>query len=229
MTGVRAAARKEISAEIKRLARVQIASKGAANLSLREIAREMQMASSAMYRYFDSRDQLLTELIIENYDNIADAVEQADAKCARDDIRGRWLAMAESLRTWALRHPSDYGLIFGTPVPGYAAPPDTVDPGRRYTNVLLRLLVDAHAAGYVATVDIPPAKGFVKEYKHVQSNLGILLPDEMLLAGLAAWAAMFGAISFELFGHVDEVFTNPGIHYSALAHMLGEKLLGISN
>lgn len=229
MTGVRAAARKEISAEIKRLARVQIASKGAANLSLREIAREMQMASSAMYRYFDSRDQLLTELIIENYDNIADAVEQADAKCARDDIRGRWLAMAESLRTWALRHPSDYGLIFGTPVPGYAAPPDTVDPGRRYTNVLLRLLVDAHTAGYVAAVDIPPAKGFVKEYKHVQSNLGILLPDEMLLAGLAAWAAMFGAISFELFGHVDEVFTNPGIHYSALAHILGEKLLGISN
>ena len=229
MTGVRATARKEISAEIKRLARVQIASKGAANLSLREIAREMQMASSAMYRYFDSRDQLLTELIIENYDNIADAVEQADAKCARDDIRGRWLAMAESLRTWALRHPSDYGLIFGTPVPGYAAPPDTVDPGRRYTNVLLRLLVDAHTAGYVAAVDIPPAKGFVKEYKYVQSNLGISLPDEMLLAGLAAWAAMFGAISFELFGHVDEVFTNPGIHYSALAHMLGEKLLGISN
>ena len=229
MTGVRATARKEISAEIKRLARVQIASKGAANLSLREIAREMQMASSAMYRYFDSRDQLLTELIIENYDNIADAVEQADAKCARDDIRGRWLAMAESLRTWALRHPADYGLIFGTPVPGYAAPPDTVDPGRRYTNVLLRLLVDAHTAGYVAAVDIPPAKGFVKEYKYVQSNLGISLPDEMLLAGLAAWAAMFGAISFELFGHVDEVFTNPGIHYSALAHMLGEKLLGISN
>ena len=229
MTSVRAAARKEISAEIKRLARVQIASKGAANLSLREIAREMQMASSAMYRYFDSRDQLLTELIIENYDNIADAVEQADAKCARDDIRGRWLAMAESLRTWALRHPSDYGLIFGTPVPGYAAPPDTVDPGRRYTNVLLRLLVDAHTAGYVAAVDIPPAKGFVKEYKYVQSNLGISLPDEMLLAGLAAWAAMFGAISFELFGHVDEVFTNPGIHYSALAHILGEKLLGISN
>ena len=229
MTGVRAAARKEISAEIKRLARVQIASKGAANLSLREIAREMQMASSAMYRYFDSRDQLLTELIVENYDNIADAVEKADAKCARDDIRNRWMAMAESLRTWALHHPSDYGLIFGTPVPGYAAPPDTVDPGRRYTNVLLRLLVDAHVAGYVATVDIPPAKGFVKEYKHVQSNLGISLPDEMLLAGLAAWAAMFGAISFELFGHVDQVFVNPGTHYSALAHMLGEQLLGISN
>jgi AcrR family transcriptional regulator len=229
MTGIRAAARKEISAEIKRLARVQIASKGAANLSLREIAREMQMASSAMYRYFDSRDQLLTELIVENYDNIADAVEKADAKCARDDIRNRWMAMAESLRTWALHHPSDYGLIFGTPVPGYAAPPDTVDPGKRYTNVLLRLLADAHAAGYVATIDVPAMKGIAKEYKHVQSNLNLSLPDEMLLAGLAAWAAMFGAISFELFGHVDEVFTNPGIHYSALAHMLGEKLLGISN
>ena len=228
MTGIRAAARKEISAEIKRLARAQIASKGAANLSLREIAREMQMASSAMYRYFDSRDQLLTELIVENYDNIADAVEKADAKCARDDIRSRWMAMAESLRTWALHHPSDYGLIFGTPVPGYAAPPDTVDPGKRYTNVLLRLLADAHAAGYVATIDVPATKGIAKEYKHVQSNLNLSLPDEMLLAGLAAWAAMFGAISFELFGHVDQVFVNPGTHYSALAHMLGEQVLGLS-
>lgn len=228
MTGIRAASRREISAEIKRLARVQIASKGSPNLSLREIAREMQMASSAMYRYFDSRDQLLTELIVENYDNIADAVEKADAKCARDDIRSRWIAMAESLRTWALRHPSDYGLIFGTPVPGYAAPPDTVDPGKRYTNVLLRLLADAHAAGFVATIDVPTTKGIAKEYKYVQSNLGISLPDEMLLAGLAAWAAMFGAISFELFGHVDEVFANPGVHYSALAHMLGEQVLGLS-
>jgi hypothetical protein len=81
----------------------------------------------------------------------------------------------------------------------------------------------------VATIDVPAMKGIAKEYKHVQSNLNLSLPDEMLLAGLAAWAAMFGAISFELFGHVDEVFTNPGIHYSALAHMLGEKLLGISN
>ena len=74
MTGIRAKARLETTTEIKRLAREQIASKGAANLSLREIAREMGVASSALYRYFASRDQLLTVLIIESYDDIGGMV-----------------------------------------------------------------------------------------------------------------------------------------------------------
>lgn len=226
MTGIRAKVRRETTTEIKRLARAQIALKGAADLSLREIAREMGMASSAIYRYFDSRDQLLTDLIVESYDDIADAVEQADAHCKHDDLRCRWKAMAESLRAWALQHPSDYGLIFGTPVPGYVAPPDTMAPGRRYTNVLLQLLADAHTAGCVPNVEVPTTKGIAKEYKQVRSNLGLVLPDEMLLAGFTAWAAMFGAISFELFGHVDAVFNNPGVHYSALADMFGQQLFG---
>ena len=136
MTGIRAKARLETTSEIKRLARDQIASKGAANLSLREIAREMGVASSALYRYFTSRDQLLTVLIIESYDDIGGMVEHADAKCSRDDLAGRWRAAAQSLRNWAIENPSDYGLIFGTPVPGYEAPSDTIAPALRYTNGL---------------------------------------------------------------------------------------------
>ena len=227
MTGIRAQARLETTTEIKRLAREQIASKGAANLSLREIAREMGVASSALYRYFASRDQLLTVLIIESYDDIGNTVECADALCSRDDLAGRWRAVSQSLRTWAIANPSDYGLIFGTPVPGYEAPTDTIAPARRYTNVLLLLLVDVQAAGCQPLITVPATKGVSKEYKQVRANLEIKLSDEMLLAGLAAWAALFGAISFELFGHVDEVFTDPGAHFRALTEMLGTQMLGM--
>jgi len=227
MSGIRAQARLETTTEIKRLAREQIASKGAANLSLREIARGMGVASSALYRYFASRDQLLTVLIIESYDDIGDTVERADANCSRDDLTGRWRAVSESLRNWALTNPSDYGLIFGTPVPGYEAPIDTIAPALRYTNVLLHLLADAQVVGCKPLITVPSTKGVSREYKRVRANLGIKLTDDMLLAGLAAWAALFGAISFELFGHVDTVFTNPETHFRALTEMLGNQMLGM--
>lgn len=227
MTGIRAKARLETTTEIKRLAREQIANKGGANLSLREIAREMCVASSALYRYFDSRDQLLTDLIIESYDDIGCVVERADAKCSRDDLAGRWRAVSQSLRNWAIANPSDYGLIFGTPVPGYEAPTDTITPALRYTNVLLQLLADVQAAGCKPLITVPTTKGVSREYKRARANLGINLTDEMILAGLAAWAALFGAISFELFGHVDTVFTVPEAHFLALSEMLGTQLLGI--
>lgn len=227
MTGIRAKARLETTSEIKRLAREQIASKGAANLSLREIAREMGMASSALYRYFASRDQLLTDLIIESYDDIGNTVERADALCSRDDLAGRWRAVSQSLRTWAITNPSDYGLIFGTPVPGYEAPTDTIAPALRYTNVLLYLLADVQAAGCRPLITVPTTKGVSREYKRARANLGINLTDEMILAGLAGWAALFGAISFELFGHVDTVFTDPEAHFLALSEMLGIQMLGM--
>ena len=227
MTGIRAKARVETTTEIKRLAREQIASKGAANLSLREIAREMGVASSALYRYFASRDQLLTELIIESYDDIGYLVERADAKFSRNDLAGRWRAVSHSLRKWAIANPSEYGLIFGTPVPGYEAPTDTIAPALRYTNVLLHLLADVQAAGCKPLVTVPMTKGVSREYKRARTNLGINLTDEMILAGLAAWAALFGAISFELFGHVDTVFTYPEAHFLALSEMLGSQMLGM--
>lgn len=227
MVGVREQARAETIVEIKRLARLQIASKGASDLSLREIARDMDMVSSALYRYFASRDELLTALIIDSYNDLGATVETADADRRRDDYEGRWLSMALSVRAWALSHPSDYGLIFGTPVPGYDAPDDTTAPARRHVEPLLRLLDDAHRAGHRALISSPSTRAFAKEYRYVRGRLGHDVPDEMLLAGLAAWATMFGAISFEIFGHVDTVFIDPGVHYSALVTMLGEQILGL--
>ena len=118
----RARARAELTDEIKREARRQLAEHGA-DLSLRAVARELGMASSAVYRYFPSRDDLLTALIVDAYDALGETAEQALAR-AEGGVTERWLALSTSIRAWAVEHPHDYALLYGSPVPGYRAPRD---------------------------------------------------------------------------------------------------------
>ena len=228
MTGKRAVVRTETTAAIIRHARRQIETRGAANISLREIARDLDMASSAIYRYFESRDQLLTVLIIDAYNRLGAAIEDADAACDRDDLIGRWTAIAQEFRAWALSNQADYGLVFGTPVPGYEAPADTNAAGLRYTNVVVQLVADATAHGCVSEIELPKIKGLVSEYRNVKKAIGVNAPDTTLLAGLSAWASVFGAINLEIFGHVGNVYTNPGIHFAALVDMLGRQVVGLT-
>ena len=119
-------ARAEITAEILDAARGYLATDGAPALSLRAIARDLGMASSALYRYFKSRDELLTRLIIDAYDSLGAAAEVREATIDRNDLAGRFTAICEAVRAWALAHPNEYALIYGSPVPGYVAPADTV-------------------------------------------------------------------------------------------------------
>ncbi len=124
------------------------------------------MVSSAIYRYFASRDELLTALIIDGYNAIGQAVEDADAKCRRDDYPGRWRAACRAARAWALAHPHEYALIYGSPVPGYQAPPDTIGPAARSAAVFGRLISDAHAAGELAPGEREPGELLPGEREH---------------------------------------------------------------
>ena len=152
--GVRARVRAEMRASILDTARRHLAQEGASGLSLRAVARELGMASSAVYRYFPNRDALLTALIIDAYDSLGAAVEAAEATVPRADLLGRWVQIARSVRGWALEHPTLYALVYGSPVPGYAAPQDTVGPATRVSRLLTTLLLDtmrAHGPGGYAT------------------------------------------------------------------------------
>ncbi|MEI8082026.1 MAG: TetR/AcrR family transcriptional regulator, partial [Actinomycetes bacterium] len=139
---IRAMNRERITEAILDGAREQIASNGASGLSLRAIARELGMASSAVYRYFPSRDDLLTQLIIDAYDSLGAAAERAHEAVADHDVATRFRAVIGSVREWALANQHEYFLIYGTPVPGYRAPEDTVGPATRVPILLLGLLVD---------------------------------------------------------------------------------------
>src|ERR1700685_3333133 len=142
-------ARAELSREIKEGARRQLAATGADGVSLRAVARELGMASSALYRYFPSRDDLLTALIIDAYDAIGEAAEQAIADGKPDESwgRARGLVAVRAIRGWALAHPHEYALIYGSPVPGYRAPEATIGPAARVPLAFARVLAAATTAG----------------------------------------------------------------------------------
>lgn len=217
-------------AEIRRLARTQLAEVGAAGLSLRAVARDMGMVSSAVYRYVPSRDDLLTLLIIESYEALGSAVETADASVAqRDDLFGRWMAIAHGTRTWAVAHPADFGLIYGTPVPGYAAPPDTIPAALRFTTVLTTLLNDAEALGarpVEGTPPVPLQRALRDDLAGLAERGGMRVDPRLAARGLMAWSQLMGAITIELGGHLHNVLDDPAGYFDHAMAVTGS-LLGV--
>ncbi len=200
-------ARAEITAEILEAARGYLATDGAPALSLRAIARDLGMASSALYRYFSSRDELLTRLIIDAYDSLGEAAEAAEAAMDRNDLASRFTAICAAVRAWALAHPNEYALIYGSPVPGYVAPPDTVPPATRVTTLLLTIVAEAAATGRVPTLDAgdpvpPPAAAALAP---IRSYLPPGVPAPLVQRALMVWTNLFGVISFELYGQLHNV------------------------
>lgn len=205
----RARARAEITAEILAVARDQLAQHGSAALSLRAVAREVGMASSAVYRYFPSRDDLLTALIVEAYDSLGEAAETA-ASAATGDRRGRWQAICRAIRAWAVTHPHEYALIYGGPVPGYRAPTTTIGPATRASATLIQLLIDAPPSTPATPPPSPAAipKALAPDFARLRTTF-VDVPDATIACALIAWSALFGTISFELFGQFHNVIDEP--------------------
>ncbi len=223
--GARARVRVELTREIAEVARRHLASDGAAALSLRAVAREMGMASSAVYRYFPSRDELLTALIIDAYNAMGEAVESADVRTPHDDLGGRWQAACSAVRTWALAHPHEYSLVYGSPVPGYAAPEATIGPAGRVGVVLCRIVADGVKSGAVdGTTDDTGLDAAI--LPGLAADLG--LPDEptgsLAARAVHAWTSLFGLINFELFGHTHNVVVDDEAFFTASTARLGAQL-----
>jgi AcrR family transcriptional regulator len=201
---IRARVRAEMTEEIKTIARRHLATDGA-NLSLRAVARDLGVVSSALYRYFASRDDLLTALIIDAYNTLGDAVEAADTSLPREDLEGRWMAIAHAIRDWALAQPHEYALIYGSPVPGYQAPQDTVGPATRSSFTLMRLLGDGVELGAYASDGDPLPEPLRHDLGRLREQVAPSVPEPVLARGMTAWLLIFGTVSFELFGQFNTV------------------------
>jgi AcrR family transcriptional regulator len=223
----RALARETLTREIVAAARARLVAEGPAALSLRAVARDVGMVSSAVYRYFPSRDALLTALLVECYDELGAAVEAAEAAVAREDLAGRWIAACRALRGWCVARPGDFALLYGTPVPGYAAPQDTVEPATRVVRVLVRLVADAWAAGGRPTPAPPGADDATalvagaREYVTARGLVGPDVPTEAVVRTLVAWTTLFGTVSFELFGHLHRTVDDYARWFDAVAVRVG--------
>lgn len=232
---VRARVREEMTREIKETARAHLAREGAGALSLRAVARDMGMASSALYRYYPTRDHLLTALIVEGYDAIGEAAEEAD-RAARAAATGggaygeegasahraRWAAVCGAVRAWALTHPQEYALLYGSPVPGYHAPEDTVGPAGRVALVLGGIASDAAGAGLAWPAPGPaPPPPVLADARALRESALPGVPEEVLARGLLAWTALYGLISFELFGHYRNVVSDLDAYFRYCTEVLG--------
>jgi AcrR family transcriptional regulator len=210
-------ARAELTREIKEEARRQLAATGADGLSLRAVAKELGMVSSALYRYYPSRDDLLTALIIDAYNALGAAAEQAvvGTALAADAVpaRERMIAACRAGRDWARSNPQEYALVYGSPVPGYRAPEATIGPASRVPLAFAGIVRDALAAGELAAPrEALPVTGVLAEQAVALSEVlsraaapespgapaGV--PPDALVRAVIAWAQLFGMISFELFG-----------------------------
>lgn len=202
-------ARAELTREIKETARRHLAEHGAAALSLRAVAREIGMVSSAVYRYFPSRDDLLTALLVDAYDAVADAAEEAERRTAKAGVATRWLALANAIRSWARVNRADFDLVFGSPVPGYQAPEDTIAPAQRLSSTFIRVVADGVASGEIvadAVTSIPRAVH--ADFATIRAFAGVDIPDSVLSRGLLVWTDLFGTLSFELHGHLHNVIVD---------------------
>ncbi|MFC4565554.1 TetR/AcrR family transcriptional regulator [Nocardiopsis mangrovi] len=218
--------REELTREITDTARRHLATAGAGGLSLRAVSREMGMASSAIYRYFPSRDDLLTALIIDGYNAVGAAVEEADAARDRTAYTARWLAACHAVRDWALAHPHEYALLHGSPVPGYRAPRDTVPAAVRDTTVFGAIVADAHRAGALTPLARAPAppRSFGADAENVREFIPDA-PDDVIARAITAWTALYGWIGFELSGQFENVIADrtPAFdhHARCLAGVIG--------
>lgn len=203
--GRRATRRAEVEAALLEVGRRHLAEHGAAALSIRAVARDLDLAPSALFRYVSGRDELLTRLIVAAYSSLADTVQKAHDRVPRDQLAARWRALAYAVRDWARANPHEWALLFGSPVPHYQAPGEqTNEPGTRVPGLLVAIGADAQAAGLRTPEPFPGAPdlaGPATDHLHRESGE---LPVEVLspvayATGITVWVLLVGAVSTEVF------------------------------
>ncbi len=223
----RARARVETIEQITDIAREHLAQDGP-NLSLRAVARDLGVVSSAVYRYFASRDDLLTALILDGYASMADAIEQAEAAVARRDLAGRWFALGRAAREWSLDNHHEYALLYGSPVPGYAAPQDTIEPATRPVLLAMGILRDGVARGVVEVPSDRLPRPVRADCVRVGESGGFAgVPPTLMARAFSVWAQLFGTISFELFGRLTNAVTDYDAYFEHQLRVMS-RYLGLS-
>jgi AcrR family transcriptional regulator len=199
-------ARAATVAEIKQTALDLMREQGTTDIRFTDIARVMGMTAPALYRYYMDRDDLLTELITDAYEQLGAVVSAARDQVPADDIGGRWLATASAYREWARSEPQRFALILGMPVPGYNAPDEgpTTAAAKAAMGELAELFVSAARTGQLRPPlvrNVSAAMASCAHDKHPE--LDDVVPPESFQAMLQAWASLHGFTTLETYGHLD--------------------------
>lgn len=192
----------DMAESIKAAAWNQIAADGAPALSLRAIARQLGITAPAIYNYFASRDELVTALVIEAFDSLADSLVQA-TQSRSNGPRDRLRAVGLAYYQWALSHPQHYQLIFGPPLPGYSLPRQRVLPSSsRAIGVLIRMVEASRESGNLNRAGIPESRIGDEAYFEQLKSLGLEADNLGLTVAVLIWSVLHGLVSLELSGNM---------------------------
>lgn len=196
-------------------ARQELAEVGPAALSMRAVARRIGVTVGALYRYFENRDALLTELIVEGYSALGTAVAAGaghgdDERAGNENGAERWISGGLAARNWAVAHPHEFSLLYGTPVIGYEAPERTIENATLLIEALVGILaaqgVTQLPAEGIGDTELRALEPDVQRVREWLRERGIF-PDaeqvsgQLILAVIRYWTELIGTISFELTGH----------------------------
>jgi AcrR family transcriptional regulator len=223
--GKRQETREQIEARIIELGRQQLVDRGAAGLSVRAIARDLGMVSSAVYRYVSSRDEMLTLLLVDAYADLADTVDHA-----RESVGELWsddvIAISRATRQWAVAHPARWALLYGSPVPGYHAPPERTQPvGTRVVAAFFDAVAAGIATGDIRLTDTVAPQPMSSDFERIRQEFGFPGDDQVVAKCFLLWAGVLGAISLEVFGQYGaDTVTDPEAVFDAQLRLLVDVL-----
>jgi AcrR family transcriptional regulator len=201
-TPIRHRYRTQVRDEVKRVALRQLAEGGPQALSINAIAKELGVSGPALYRYFDGRDDLLTALVVDAYDDLAVAIGGAAARTRGRPSRDRLRALARAYRDWALANPHRYGLLFAEPLPGYDAHAQRlIDASQRAMKVLVDVLDDAVADA--------PSAALARELERWARSRGVDVSAPVALRAIQVWARLHGFVSLEIGGNFTSMQLDP--------------------
>jgi AcrR family transcriptional regulator len=214
--GIRSRLRAQVRDEAKRVALAQLAAGGAPALSINAIAKELGLSGPALYRYFASRDELLTDLITDAYDDFAAAIAAAAGR-HRDPGR-RLRGVVEAYHAWAVGHPHRYRLLFGAPLPGYDAHADRlVAAAQRAMNVLLGVLAAGPAGD---TGPVPRELG--RQLARWADERGIAgVEVAVARRAVVLWARLHGLVSLDIEGNFASMGLDPRLLLDATVGAVG--------
>lgn len=181
----------------------QIALQGASALSLRAIARALNISAPSIYNYFPDRDALVTALIIEAYQSFGSQQLKARDSIPPEDLSGRLRAIGLAYRSWALKYPQRYQLIFGTPIPGYEAPLEVVLPSAaRSLSALVSVIEALRVAGKLQADNFPQIHSEFKQNFEQWKIFGGQADILSMSVAILIWARVHGLVSIEIAGNI---------------------------
>ena len=217
----------DLQAAIQETAWKQIAEKGAAALSLRAIARDLNITAPAIYNYFPRRDDLVTALIVDAFTSLGKSQIDSIRDLPEDDLAARLTTLGLAYREWAITYPQRYQLIFGTPIPGYEAPTDVTTPAAAGSLVpLIETIQAIFTAGRLrverSAEMTPELQSMLQAWSQFTGGTNV----EVLYSALVIWSRVHGLVSMEIGNQMPSFITDPGEIFRREIKTIEDQLIG---